>query len=119
MALVCRCRIPLALEDMTQVPATIGADDFNPRHPQCPILVTGNSAWYAVKICRPTASRLELLIGLVQRGLTSCAGVDTLLRMVLIELARTRRLGALLPEDAKLFCNLVVSKIHAETYRGV
>lgn len=109
MSLIRRRRESLALEDVPQMPAAIRAHNLNPRHAQRAILVAGNGARHAVKVRRPAASGFELVIGLIQRSLASCTGVDALLGVVLVKLAGARGLSALLPEDAKLFCDLYVS----------
>lgn len=84
------------------MPAAVGADNLNPRHAECAVLVAGHGAGDAVEVRRPAASGLELVIGFVQWCLTSCTGVDALLRVVLIKLSRAWCLGALLPENSKL-----------------
>lgn len=64
--------------------------------------MTGNSAWKAVKVCGPPAARLELVAGFVEWSVATRTGVDTLFRVVLVKLARARRLSALFPEDPEL-----------------
>ena len=44
------------------------------------------------------------MICFIQRRIAAGACVDTGVGIVLVELARTGRLGALLAEDAELFC---------------
>ena len=91
------------------MPAAVRADNLCPCHSQRPVLVTGDSAGQAVKVRWPAAARLEFMLRLVQGGLATGAGIDALLRVVLVKRARARRLCALLAEDAELFCKLVVS----------
>ena len=92
----------LALEDVAEMAAAIGADDLGAGHAPGAVLVARDSAWDAVKVGRPAAARLELVVGLVQRRITAGAGVDTRVGEELVVLAREGRLGALLPEDAEL-----------------
>lgn len=56
----------------------------------------------AVEVGGPAAAAAELVVRLVQRCVAAGARVHALLRVVLVELATARRLGALLAEDAEL-----------------
>ena len=105
MSLVDRVVKPLPLENMPQVASAGGAHNLGPGHAVRLVLVPLHGAGDAVKVGRPPAPRVELGRGLVQRRRASRAGVDTLARVVLVVLPRTRRLRALLSEDAELFCS--------------
>lgn len=105
MTLVCRSVVALAFENMAQMAAAVGANNFSACHAKSTILVTSHSSGNAVKISRPAATRLEFVIGLVERCAASCTGIDAFRRVVLVELARARWLSALLSQDAKLFCD--------------
>lgn len=103
--LIGRRRVPLSLKDVTQVAAAVGADNLGPDHAESTIFVTGDRARNAVKVGRPAAARLELVVGLVEWRGTTGAGVDALFGVVLVELAGARGLGAFFAEDAKLICS--------------
>lgn len=49
--------------------------------------MTDDGARDAVKIGRPAAARAELMARLVKRRITTCAGVDAMIRLVLIKLS--------------------------------
>ena len=89
---------------MSQVATTVGADNFGARHAQSTILVASDGSGDAVKVGRPAATRLELVIGLVKRCAASCTSVDAFRGVVLVKLARARCFGTLLSQDAKLLC---------------
>ena len=69
-------REAFALEYMAQVTTAVGTDDLGAYHEVTLILVASHRAGDAVKICRPAAARLELVGGLVQGRVASCACVD-------------------------------------------
>lgn len=96
--------IALALEDVTEVAAAVGADDLGARHAKGPVLVARHGAGDAVVVGRPAATRAELVVGLVQGRLAPGAGVHARRGLVLVVLARAGGLGALLAEDAELLC---------------
>lgn len=93
---------PLALEDMAQVPAAVGAVDLDALHKQAVVLVALHGAGDAVEVGRPAAPAGELVRGLVQGRVAPGAGVDALGGVVLVESAGAGCLGALLAEDAEL-----------------
>lgn len=82
--------------------AAVGAHNLGAKHAQRAVLVSGHSAGDAVKIGRPAAARLELLLGLVERCSAPGARVDAFLRVVLVESAGAGGLGTLFPQDAEL-----------------
>ena len=53
--------VPLPLENMPQVPATVATDNFRPRHAERVVLMPCHGTWYRVKIRRPAAAGLELV----------------------------------------------------------
>jgi hypothetical protein len=59
--------ISLALEHMAQVPTTITAHDLCPLHTKRAVSVPCHRAGDAVKVRRPAAATLELMVGLVER----------------------------------------------------
>jgi hypothetical protein len=93
----------LALEDVAQVAATVGADNLDAAHAEGPVLVSCNGSGEAVKVGRPAAARLEFVVGLVQRSVAPGTRVDALFGVVLVKLATAGSLGSLLPQDTKLF----------------
>lgn len=64
--LICRRRISLALENMTQMSTTVIAHNLNPLHAKRAILIPSNSARNGIEESRPAAPRLELVGGLVE-----------------------------------------------------
>lgn len=102
MPLVSRVGEALALEDVAQVAAALGAHDLDALHEHGVVLVAHDGAGDAVEVCRPAAAAAELVVCLVQRRLAACARVHALLGVVLVKLAAAGRLGALLAENTKL-----------------
>jgi len=102
--LVGRRRVPFALEDVAQVAAAVGAHDLGARHAQGAVFVAGHGAWDAIEVGRPAAARLELVVGLVERGVAPGTVVDALVGEVLVVLSREGALGAFLPEHPELLC---------------
>lgn len=102
MALVGRRVEALALEDVAQVAAAVGARDLDALHEQAVVLEALDGARDAVKVGRPAAAALELVRRLVQGRVAPGARVHARRRRVLVELARAGRLGALLAEDPEL-----------------
>jgi hypothetical protein len=104
VTLVGRSRVALALEDVTEMAATVGADNLGALHAEGAVGVSGNSTRDGIEESRPAAARLELVVGLVERSLAASTGVDTLGGHVLVKVAAVGRLGALVTEDAELLC---------------
>lgn len=102
MPLVRGRREPLAFEDMTKMAAAVGAHDLGAGHAEAAVLVAGHGAGDAVEVGWPAAARRELVRGLVEGSVAPRARVDALAGVVLVELARAGRLGALLAEDPEL-----------------
>lgn len=73
--------------------------------------MSGDGAGDAVKIRRPAAARLELVVGGVERRVAACAGVNAFVGVMLVKLSATRRLSSLFSEDTELLC-LRVSMLH-------
>ena len=94
---------PFAFENMAEMSAAAGADNLGPGHAKAPVLVPRNSTGNAVKVGRPSATRLELLASPVQRSGTGGAGVDTFLGVVLVIFSRARWLSAFFSKDPELF----------------
>lgn len=63
-----------------------------------------DGAWDAVEVSGPAAAAAELVRCLVERGLTSGAGVDALGGVVLVVRAGSRGLCTFLAEDPELLC---------------
>lgn len=105
MSLISWCWVALALEYMSQVAATVGADNFSSGHSQAAVRMASDGAGDAVKISRPPTARLELMVGLVQGRTAAGAGVDPGIREELVVLAGEGCLCALLPQNPELFCD--------------
>ena len=95
--------VPLSFEDMTQMPATVAADDLRPFHAKSIIHMSGHRSRNRIKVCWPAAARLELMVGFVERRVAPGAVVHALRRVVGIVLSRAGALSSLLAEDAELF----------------
>jgi hypothetical protein len=104
MTLVGRGRISLALENVTEMATTVGADNLSALHAESSVSVSGNGTGDGIEESRPAAARLELVVGLVERSLAASTGVDALRRHVLVKVAAVGRLGALFAENAELLC---------------
>jgi hypothetical protein len=90
---------------MTQMPATIAADNLGPLHAEGTICVSCDGTGDGVVVGRPAAARLEFVVRFVERRIAAGAGVDTRVRHVLIVFTSAGSLGALLTKDSKLFCD--------------
>lgn len=104
MALIRRRRESLSLENMTQVAAAVGADNFGSDGAEASVLVPGNRARDAIKICRPAAARLELVCCLVERCVACRASVGALLGVMLIKFSSARGFSSLFSENPELRC---------------
>jgi len=111
MPLVCRRRVPFALEDMAEVAPAVGAHNLGAQHAMRAVLVPLHGARDAVEVGRPAAARLELVRGLVERRVTAGARVDAFLSEVLVVLAREGRLRTLLSQDAELLWLTLVAEL--------
>ena len=116
MALVCWRRESLALEDMAEMAAAVGANDLGPRHAQSVIHVLRHCPWKAVEISRPPAAGLELVARLIQGRAAAGTGVDALAGVVLIILSRAGRFSPFFPQNTELFYEEFVSciRVNAE-----
>lgn len=104
MALIRGRRESLALENMTQVTAAIGADNLSSDGAEASVLVPGDGAGDAVEIRRPAAARAELLCCLVKRRVACGASVGALLGVVLVKLSSARGFSSLFSENPELLC---------------
>jgi hypothetical protein len=111
--LVRRCRVSFALEHMSQVTSTVAANDLCPLHAECAVGVSGHGARHGVKEGRPSAARLELVLGSVDWCVAAGAGICAGSRGVLVVFAGEGRFGAFLTEDAELLCRSSVSLVHS------
>jgi len=101
--------VPLALEDMAQVPSTVAAYDLCPLHAESSIHMPRHCARHSVIERWPSAARLELLLRGVERCVASGAIICALRWSMLVVFAGVRGLSALLAEDAELLCAATVS----------
>jgi len=97
-------RVSLALENVTKMAATVGADNLSALHSESAVGMSSHSTRHGIEESGPAAARLELVVGLVERSLTASTGVDTLGGHVLVKVAAVGGLGALFAEDAELLC---------------
>ena len=104
MPLVLWVSKPLALENVSQVSSTVIAHNLRAHHTEARVRSLADGAGNGIPERRPPAARVELVVGLVQRRLAALAGVDARGRVVLVECAGARGLGALLAQDAELLC---------------
>lgn len=90
------------------MPATVGTHDLRPRHAESTISVSRHCARDTIEICRPSASGLKLVRGVVQRGIAAGAGVGARGGHVFVIGPGVGGFRAFLTEDAKLFCDIIV-----------
>lgn len=102
MPLIRRRREPLPLEDMTQMPAAIGAHNLGPHREQGPVLVALYSAGDAVKVGGPAAAAAEFVRGFVEGRFAAGTGVDALGGVVFVEFTGAGCFGTLFAQDAEL-----------------
>lgn len=77
MPLIRRRRIPLSLEHMPQMPPTVTTHNLRPLHPKRTIREPLHSTWNRIKVCRPSAAGLKLVVGFVEGRVAAGAGIDT------------------------------------------
>lgn len=104
MTLISGRRVPFTLKDMTKMPATVAANNLGSLHSETAIDMSLDSSRDGVKVRRPAAARLELVICLVERSVAASAVVYTLRRVVGIVLAGAGSFGSFLAENAELLC---------------
>lgn len=102
MPLILRISKLLALENMTQMPATVIAHYLSAQHAQSPVLFLTHSTRYRIPERRPSAPRIKLVIRFVKWRVAGAAGVDAGVGGVLVVFAAAGHFGAFLAEDAKL-----------------
>jgi hypothetical protein len=107
MPLIRRGIVTLALKHMAQVTAAIRAHNFCALHSQGVIGMASYRPGDVIKVCWPSAARLELVISSVQRCVAGGASVDASLRHVLVKFAGEWGFGSLLSEDAELLWLIV------------
>lgn len=87
---------------MAEMTSTVAADDLRPLHAKCAVHMSLHSAGNRVKVGRPAAAGLKLVISRIERRVTSGAVVHPLCRIVFIVLAGASALGTFLTKDAEL-----------------
>lgn len=105
MSLVSGCRVSLALEDMSQMASTVGAHNLCSLHAKSAVDVSGDGTWNCIEEGGPAATRLELVVCLVDGSVATSAVVYTLGGCVLVVLSGEWWLGTLLSQDAELLCS--------------
>jgi hypothetical protein len=103
MPLIRGRRVPLTLKHMSQMASTVTTHNLRSFHPKRPVRVPRHGSRDGVEEGGPAAAGLEFLVRGVQRCVAAGAGVDALVRVVLVELAGEGGFGALFAEDAELF----------------
>ena len=104
MPLIRRRRVPFPLKHVPQMPAAIRADNLGARHAKGTVRVPGHGAGDVVKVGRPAAAGLELVVGLVERSAAAGAAIDALGGHVLVVGAGEGGFGAFFAEDTELVC---------------
>lgn len=107
MPLILRVSESLALEDVPKMASTVVANNLGPHHSQARVGLLPHSIGECVPESWPSAARVELVVGFVERCRAPGAAVNACIRVVLVELAGPRRFSALLAEDAELLCRCV------------
>lgn len=103
MSLVCRGRIALALENMTQMAAAVAAHNLRTRHAKGAVRMSCHRARDRVEVGRPATAGFELVRCLVERSGAGGARVDPVRRHVLVVGARVGGFGALFAKNTELF----------------
>jgi len=103
MSLIRRRRIALALENMSQMPPTIRANNLRPRHSKSLIRMSCDRAWNAVEERRPAAARLEFVVGFVEGRVASDTVVGSLCGEVFVVFAGEGGFGSFFADHAELF----------------
>jgi hypothetical protein len=98
------CIIALSFEDMTQVAATVAADNLRPLHAESTVCMSRDCARDGVIICWPATARLELVIGFVEWRIATSACVDTRIGHMFVVFTCTWSFGAFLSKNSELFC---------------
>ena len=102
MPLIRRGIVSLALKHMTQMAATVPTHDLCSGHSKRVVGVALHGAWNTVKVRRPPAAGLELVVCFVERSVAARTGVDAVIRVVLIKFPGSRWFSTFLTEDAEL-----------------
>lgn len=102
MSLVRRRRIPLSLEHMSQMPATVTTHDLRPRHSKRPVLMPRHRTRERIEEGGPSTSGLELVVRAVERRVAGGAVVDAGAGHVLVVFAGEGGFGALPTDDTEL-----------------
>lgn len=68
MPLVAWCGVVLAFENVAQMATTVAADDLSPRQSHGTVGNPLDGPGYRIEVCRPAATRLELMICPVELG---------------------------------------------------
>ena len=104
MPLIRRRRIPLPLENMSQVTSTVRTHNLRPLHAKSAIRMASHRPRDRIEVGGPSASGFKLVVRFVEGGVAAGAGVDAFRGTVLVVFAREGRFGAFFAEDAELFC---------------
>ena len=102
MPLILRVPKLLALKNVTQVSATVVADNLSAHHAQSSILLLSHSPWHRIPEGGPSTPRFKLVVRFVKWRVASTASVDAGVGGVFVILAAAWHFGAFLAEDAEL-----------------
>lgn len=91
-----------AFENMPKVASAVITNNFGPLHSECVVDMSLNSTRDRIKVGRPAAARLELVVGLVEGCVAAGAVIDTLRGVVGVIFTSASRLSALFTENSKL-----------------
>jgi hypothetical protein len=105
MPLIRWCRVTLSLEDMSQMTATIRANNLRPRHTKCAIGMSRHRAWHCIEESGPSAAGLELVSGFVEGCVAGGAVVGSAAGEVFVVFAGEGGLGALFTDYFELLCD--------------
>ena len=103
VSLIRRRWVALSLEYMPKMSTAVRAYDFCAGHAKAAVCVTRHSAGNVVKVGRPAAARLKLVVGFVERRIAASAIVDASGRHVLVVGTGVGGFGTFLAKDTELF----------------
>lgn len=112
---------------MSQVTATVGADNLRALHSESRVRMPRYSAGDAVEVRGPAATGFEFVICLVEGSVAGGTGVDARGRHVLVVFAGEWGFGTLLAQNTELLCgrdefsimSTAFPTLGAENVRGV
>jgi hypothetical protein len=104
MSLVLGVAESLPFEDMSQVATAVVAYNLRPHHSQAGVFALAHGVGNGIPECRPSASRIKLMVRFVERRVAAGAGIHARGRVVLVVFARAGHFSAFVAEDSELLC---------------